>query len=604
MEVRVKNFEELFGAEIHCVIPIFQRPYVWSEEDQWEPLWEDIESTASEYLVHLQQVDGDVTEAQDRTRRHFMGAVVLQQQLSPIGRPRVALVIDGQQRLTTIQLLLDAASDIFSSHGFDDQANSLGQLVRNRLGHNAERFKIWPSTENQAAFVAAMENGKPPEQAAETSVEDCHRYFKQSIDTWIETGEHEYTPDERADALHVSLYGLFEIAVIELAERDDPYVIFETLNARGTPLTPGDLVQNYILQAAASNVEMTEHEALFNELWKPLEDEYWRTEVRTGALNRARLDVFLQYWLVSAVLDDVRFERVFPTFKNYAERMLRENESIRDVAKRIHYAAHIYRGWDNYPTDSRRGQFFRRGRTCGLGGMSPLLLYVDTQPKDVLTEEQKLQIFLDLESFLIRRALCRAITAGLTSIALEAMRRMSEHPPPIWPTVLQQYLVSLEGTRRWPRDDEIVDSLLTRPLYGRVGQIRLRMVLAAIERHERHAKQFPPDSTFDPNGLSIEHIMPRRWQPHWGTGNESQEFIDRRESAIDVIGNLTLVNSRLNSSISNGPWATKRNAIAENSTLLINRDVTESETWDESAIEQRGEKLVDVITDIWPRPSA
>lgn len=603
MDVSVKNFEELFGAEIHCVIPIFQRPYVWNEEDQWEPLWEDIESTASDYLLQLQETGGDKTRAQGLTRRHFMGAIVLQQQQAPIGSPKLALVIDGQQRLTTIQLLLDAASDVCSDKDFDVQSNSLGRLVRNQQARDAERFKLWPSADNQASFVAALEKDQPSETVQETPVEDCHRYFKQSMDRWIDAGEQEYTRDARADALFITLYGLFELAVIELSERDDPYVIFETLNARGTPLTAGDLVQNYILQAAASGVEVARHEELFEELWKPLEEQYWRTEVRTGALIRSRLDVFLQYWLVSTVLQEVRFERVFPTFKDYAESQLQMDQAIEDIAKQIHHAARIYKGWDDYAVASQRGQFFRRGRMCGLGGMSPLLLYVDTQPREILTEAHRLQMFSDLESFLVRRALCRAITAGLNRISLEVMRRLGEESPPAWPDVLREHLASLQGSRRWPRDDEIADSLLARPLYGRVGQGRLRMVLAAIEYHKRRAMVFPPDATFNPDGLSIEHIMPRRWQQHWGTGSESQEFIDHRESAIDVIGNLTLVNAGLNSSISNGPWVAKRNAIAENSMLLINKDVTESNAWDESAIAQRGEKLVDAITDIWPRPN-
>lgn len=604
MDVEVKNFEKLFGAEIHCVIPIFQRPYVWNEEDQWEPLWEDIEQTASEYLFHLQETEGDEKTAQGRTRRHFMGAIVLQQQQSAIGRPDLALVIDGQQRLTTIQLLLDAAADVYKIKGFGGQSNRLGQLVRNQRELDSERFKLWPSADNQAAFVAAMEKNEPSEEDADTSVEDCHRYFKQNVDNWIETGEHEYTRNQRADALFITLYGLFEIAVIELSERDDPYVIFETLNARGTPLTPGDLVQNYILQAAASDVDVTQHEELFEQLWKPLEDEYWRTEVRTGALIRARLDVFLQYWLVSTVLQDVRFERVFPTFKEYADRRLKSSQTIEAIADRIHHAARVYRGWDDYPVNSQRGRFFRRGRMCGLGGMSPLLLYIDTQPNTILAEEQKLEMFSDIESYLIRRALCRAITAGLNRISLEAMRRLSEseEAPSRWPDVLRQHLASLQGSRRWPRDDELADSLLARPLYGRVGQGRLRMVLAAIEDHKRRAMTFPPDSPFSPEGLSIEHIMPRRWQQHWGNGDESQEALDGREKAIDVIGNLTLVNPGLNSSISNGPWIEKRAAIAKNSMLLINKDITDSEIWDETAIEQRGEELLAIITDIWPRP--
>ncbi|MDE0495937.1 MAG: DUF262 domain-containing protein [Acidimicrobiaceae bacterium] len=602
MDVSVKNFEKLFSPRINCVVPVFQRPYVWDEDGQWEPLWEDIEQIAADYLLRLQETNGNRTEAQVSARRHFMGTIVLQQQPKLIGQPDQALVIDGQQRLTTIQLLLDAASDVYAEKGFDREAESLRRLVENQQASGQERFKLQPSADNRDSFVAAMTRDRTFDGPRDDPMVDCHGYFAHHIDEWIESGELGYTRDERADALFISLYGLFDTAIIELSERDDPYVIFETLNARGTPLTPSDLVKNYILQAAAQSVEMAQHDELLQQLWQPLETEFWREEIRTGALIRSQLDVFLHYWLVSTVVEDVRFDGVFGKFKNYADQQRKQGVTAQNIAAQIHDAADIYKSWTEYPPHSRRGVFFRRGRVCGLGGMSPLLLYIDTQHDSVLDEQQKLLIFADLESYLVRRALCRAITAGLNRISVDAMHRLREVEPLRWPEMLRGHFANLKGSLRWPQDEELTDSLVARPVYGRVGKRRLRMVLSAIEEHKRDNSTFVPDSAFESSGLSIEHIMPRRWQQHWPTADDSQESIARREQAVDVLGNLTLVNSGLNSSISNGPWSEKRTAIADNSTLLLNKDFTDSHAWDEAAIAQRGEKLLHTIKDIWPRP--
>lgn len=602
MDVKVQSFEALFGTELHCVVPIFQRPYVWNEEEQWDPLWEDIEQTATEYLEHLQESDGNETEAANRTRRHFMGAIVLQQEQTPIGQPKQVQVIDGQQRLTTIQLLLNAASEVYTSRGYQQHSAGLDSLVQNRRASGPTRFKLRPSADDQAAFQAAMSNDWSTGDHRDSPVVDCHRYFKQTIDNWIATGEREYTEEARAHALFVSLYGLLKLAVIELSERDDPYIIFETLNARGTPLTPGNLVKNYILQVAGRDIGADEHDEFYRQFWKPLEADYWRKEARTGALIRSQLDAFLQYWLVSTVLKDVRFESVFPTFKEHAEQLLERGRSIGSIAEEVNQAAGIYKSWSEYPAHSPRAIFFRRGRMCGLGGMSPLLLYIDTQPHSVLGEEQKLMMFICIESYLVRRALCRAITAGLNRISVEAMRRLNGEEPAHWPAVLSQHFASLRGSLRWPTDAELTDSLQARPVSGRVGRGRLRMVLSAIEEHHRDTMAFVPDSTFSTEGLSIEHIMPRRWQEHWQIDYISQETVDHRDKMVDTLGNLTLVNSGLNSSISNGPWSRKRTAIAENSTLYMNREICAHETWDETTIGQRGEALVEQIIDIWPRP--
>lgn len=602
MSVKIQSFEDLFDTALHCIVPNFQRPYVWDKEKQWELLWDDIRQTATEYLDHLERNHSNKTLAAELTHQHFLGAIILQQQQTPIGQPKQVLVIDGQQRLTTVQLLLHAASDIYDSSGLRQYSEPIEGLVNNRRASGPSQYKLWPSSNDRASFQAVMKSDDRDGECQDSLIAECHHYFKREFNNWISGDTPGYTSDAKAEALFVSLYGLLTFAVIELSGRDDPYVMFETLNARGTPLTPGDLVQNYILQAGERDLKELSHDELYERLWAPLEAKFWRKKVRTGALQRSRLDVFLQYWLVSVVLQDVKHERVFSAFKRHADEQNVRGRSVEDIAKQIQHAAATYRSWSWNAADSRRGVFFRRGWTCGLGGMSPLLLYVDTQPDHLLCEAQKLEIFSYIESYLVRRALSRARTAGLNRASLDAMQRLKQEQTTHWPDALRLHFAGLLGPLRWPDDAELKDSLLDRPISGRIGRGHLRMVLSAIEEHHRSALAFDPDTYIDPARLTIEHIMPQKWHKHWPIIDSQQESIEQRDEMVDTLGNLTLVNSGLNSSISNGPWIGKRDAIGQHSSLFMNKDICNYEIWDEAAIRRRGEALLEQIIEIWPRP--
>lgn len=147
---------DIFGNQIRYVVPLFQRPYVWNREEQWEPLWEDVKHVAERIMDSNPSAFGAPPVAP-----HFLGAIVIEQQLAPVAFIGVRHVIDGQQRLTTLQILLDAAQLVTGQHGSDMDASALKVLIQNNpaMAQNPDQvFKVWPTDRDQAAFRAAMDD--------------------------------------------------------------------------------------------------------------------------------------------------------------------------------------------------------------------------------------------------------------------------------------------------------------------------------------------------------------------------------------------------------------------------------------------------------------
>ncbi len=240
---------DLFDGKVQFEIPSFQRPYVWSEEDQWAPLWSDVKRLALKLIAA-----GQDSEAIDEVGAHFLGAVVLKELSNHAGDVARSAVIDGQQRMTTLQILLDAAHAAVVELGYEEEAEFLEDLIVNsakRFAGTKDRFKLWPSRADRAAFEAAMDDDAVP--GPEHRITEAHRFFVAEVRRWIIEGADEgETPvgaqDERARALsHVLQQRLFIVA-INLGLSDDDQLIFETLNDRGTPLLAADLIKNWIFQ--------------------------------------------------------------------------------------------------------------------------------------------------------------------------------------------------------------------------------------------------------------------------------------------------------------------------------------------------------------------
>jgi len=294
--------------------------------------------------------------------------------------------------------LLDAAQEVIEKEGHKREAIHLRKLVLNdeELAEGDERFKLWPTSGDRKAFRAAMTNDQDTQGFESSLVVQAHEFFSLQIGEWLHAVDVDKRA-QRAHALNTALIGLVELVVIDLKIGDDAYVIFETLNARGTPLLASDLVKNFVLQKASSGGLSPDD--IYTRYWKTLEDDWWRQDVRQGRIVRPRIDVFLHYWLIARRQDEVSSHKVFPVFREYVDG---SGASIVEIARDIQRVGATYRHLDDFEPTSAEGTFLYRWRTVQAGVLTPLLLQLFSASEEQLSKDRRERCLHALESFLIR----------------------------------------------------------------------------------------------------------------------------------------------------------------------------------------------------------
>ena len=240
METQVRTPQMVFMQPQRLIVPLFQRPYVWNQETQWEPLWDDVSRVAERVFIN----------PKGKHYPHFLGAVVLQQMPNQAGLMQQRTIIDGQQRLTTLQLLLDALAAELTAVQALHSAARIEPLVSNAepfCSMPEDRFKVWPTNRDRPAFNEVMGATPPVNHAslvfrAERIVE-AHKFFSEQAREWINKRGPE-SVQGRATAIERVARELLQIVVIDLAVDENAQEIFETLNARGAQLTAADLIKN------------------------------------------------------------------------------------------------------------------------------------------------------------------------------------------------------------------------------------------------------------------------------------------------------------------------------------------------------------------------
>ena len=603
MKADTLSLSLLFGRDVRYLVPIYQRPYVWKEETHWAPLWEDIELT----MRKLIEAGGSGKVDASPVPPHFLGAVVLDQQHIGTGSLELRHVIDGQQRLTTLQLFIAAASNVASRLGVERAGRILRKLVENDadlVRGPDDTFKVWPTNANQLAFRAVMQShdgGGAEADDPNNLVQEAYSYFDKTVADWAaEFAGNKALLEEQFDVLTAVVRQLLKVVVIDLDPNDNAQVIFETLNARGTPLLAIDLVKNLVFERA--QVQGANVEDLYRNQWQPFDTGYWRGEVRQGRLNRPRVELFLMHWLTMWRAEEVGARHLYPTFRD----LLRADDCppMEQLVQLFVRDAILFRGFDEQPIGSRERLFFDRLGVLDLSTVFPLVLTLYRQPEAVLTKEKRLRALLLLESWLIRRMLCSLTTKNYNRFVVELLKSLQGAPSNAYEILRDTLRAATAETTVWPTDEQLLLALTTQPLYTRITQARVVMVLAAIEEQMRSART---EGVALPGGLWIEHIMPQSWRANWPTQPPGDVLLTlERERHIHQLGNLTLVTAKLNPSMSNAAWPEKRDALDIHSVLVMNKRLVAANPakFDEAAIDQRSQDMARHIVAAWPGPDS
>lgn len=552
MEANPVRVIQYFDGTKQNVIPLFQRPYTW-EKTHWSNLWEDI----------LPQYD---LGAVDST--HFMGAIVsVPARTVPVGVSK-HLIIDGQQRLTTLALLLCALRPFLDPK---DKGRVEDYLI-NRHYDGADRLKLMPTHGDREPYSRLVFDEELPVRGQK---------IRQAIDffsTCIK-GEDLNGNPIKPDLLLQTIERCLQVVMINLGDTDDPYLIFESLNYKGEPLTQADLVRNYVLMRFKNSLGSGgEQEQVYLKLWKPIQE----------SLSDS-LPEFLRHYAMKEG-EEVKRGGIYAAVKKRLA-ALTESSDVEDELRQMKQHGEFYQEFV-YPRVAKSADVKKRLQALIDIDMTisyPLLLRLfNAHHRANISDSDLLDALRTIESYLVRRFLCGLPSNALSRIFVQLAKYFQEEKAAEW---LRNSLSSEAGARRWPGNEEVTQAILYQSQYGRKAT---RYVLLSIEHSFGHKEPIDINSA----AITIEHILPQTLNDEWRTalGPNSIEIHGRW---VDTLGNLTLTG--YNNELGNMPFAEKKRFFQE-SHLDLNRWIGERGEWNEPAISERAAILTERALSLWPCP--
>jgi len=558
MKATETRFLDFLKGPRQFIIPIYQRTYSWTEK-QCEQLWRDIETAATDESI----------------AGHFVGSVVyIEKGLYQISSsvPQF-LVIDGQQRLTTLSLLLSALGVAMRETG---EASDMSQRKLNSyyLFNSEEdgelRYKLLLTQADKRSLTRILEEKEPPEAASRRIVEN-HRYFVDRI---------------AATKLKPSqLYrGLMKLIIVDIAlnrEHDNPQLIFESLNSTGLELSQADLIRNYVLMG----LQPRRQETLYNEYWYPMEQSFTQTA------ENSRFDLFMRDYLTLKTGRIPQLRGVYEAFKSYASNAGsdRIEEIVRDVHRNSRFYVRMALGQED---DRELREAFADVNTLKVDVVYPFFLDLyDAYHAKRLDQAEFVEIVRLIESYVFRRAVCGIPTQGLNKLFAGLGRELNRVD---CLARLGADLLQRDAGSRFPTDEEFSRELVAKDLYN----FRSRSYL--LRRLENHGRK----ERVDVETYTVEHILPQNpalssaWRDELGDDHEQIQ-----KTYLHTIGNLTLTG--YNPELSDRPFLEKRNMAGgfADSPIRLNRGLSKLERWTEEAIVGRGKDLAKLACEVWPFPA-
>ncbi|MCC2307865.1 DUF262 domain-containing protein [Cellulomonas chengniuliangii] len=619
MDAKTYPLQEILKPERRYIIPTFQRDYEWTLDGQWKLLFEDLESTADRLVdARASQSENSAVlkNKEQNVTPHFLGAIVCASLPFATGGVALRSVIDGQQRLTTIQLLVRGLLDVLQETG-SDRRKSVRRMLFNPddvVDSPEEVHKLWPRRRDREVWPTAMADVVPAYAGSKDHLYlRARRYFAEAVRESARNDSGELD-SERLQALADALSSLFKLVVIDLEDNDDAQVIFEVLNGRQTPLAAIDLVKNLLfLRGELANEDV---DRLYDTYWAGFDDDWWKAVVGRGHAARGRRDVLLSVWLTGVSGEEANVSHLYREAREYlngpgapdTEHVLRELSDYAKAYRAIYGAEAV---------DPRLHTSYDRLNEFEITTAVPLLAWLRLASPELISLDDEVRAVRAVESWAMRRSYVGWQTRGYgTHLArvLRAAKNASNAGKNVGDAVVDALQ---DGALAWPSDAEVREAFRTRPFYNAVAQYRLRALFRAIDDQLRNEDPHEPPAAIGFDGLQIEHVLPRSWTTHWpligvdGTlvdpdardAASVQRVLERRQ-ALDRLGNLTLVTQAFNLDVSNLGWTAKRPEFAKQGALVINKGIAAVDDWTESEIDARGAFLAAVATRVWPGPVA
>ena len=552
---------DYFDGRKQSVIPLYQRQYTW-ERENWDTLWRDI--------LDCFQPDGTLAP-------HFMGAIVsLPASTMPIGVNK-HLIIDGQQRLTTVSVLLCALRKFIDER----ERNRIQDFLINRNDEGIEKYKLMPTQDDREAYICVVRD--EIDKDVDSQLYRAHAYFSRKIKD-LNPEEGEPSPIQVLEIIESAL----RVVMISLDREEDPYEIFESLNFKGTSLSPADLVRNYILmQYRHSLGDNGDQERIYKVYWKPIEESCPKEE---------DLPQFLLHYLRLSGRA-VRKKSIYPAFKLHIGKIYPAELAIglaalEEELGRIKKYSTIYPRLLN-PAGELDERVHRPLDVFNILGMTvfyPLLLRVFLAEKEGIISPDELYTALDfLVAYLIRRSVCNLKNNALDMLVTQLLdtKVWRDEAPS---SILLEHLSRQTGNLRWPKDLEFTASFVNDSQYGRKST---NWILWRIEETYGHKEEINVEN------IQIEHVLPQNPNAEW-IEMLTEEDKKNLDHWINTYGNLTLTG--YNPELGNRGFESKIK-IYEDSHIEMTKEICRETAWDIDAIKRRSASLAKRAVQLWQGPA-
>ncbi|MUV10448.1 DUF262 and DUF1524 domain-containing protein [Helicobacter pylori] len=529
------------------VIPIYQRLYSW-EKEQCKQLWADII-----------KIGGD-----DKMDRHFIGFILYV--LDSITHSNNALlIIDGQQRLTTITLLFIALRD----HWSDKRKEIEDHYLINSDKDGDKKFRLILSESDKDTLLYLIDKDRREPSEPSLKIVENFKLFEE----WV---------SKNTDKLETIFKGLEKLMIVEIAlekGKDDPQLIFESMNSKGIELTQTDLIRNYIVM----ETEIEKQEGFYNKYWRAMEEEFKQ--------NKKLFDRFVRHYLTIKTRDIPNINKVYVALKDYGQK---EGIGIEDLLKDLQkYCGYFCRIVFKKEADKDLNKALGFLVDLEMDVVYPLLLELYSDYKGgVLSKDNFRRSIYLIESYICRRTVCGLGTSGLNKIFVSFTKKINKDQ---YLESIKAHFLLLETTKgKFPKDSEFKNLFITIDFYN------LKEKKYFFERLEKKLENDTKEPV-NTKECTIEHIMPQTLTEEWKR-DLGENFQAIHDKYLHTIGNLTLTG--YNPEYSNRSFQEKQGMEKgfKNSPLRLNQGLSGLESFGEEEIKKRANDLADLALKIWTYP--
>lgn len=560
------TLNKLLNTSRQFIVPIFQRNYSW-QKSQYEQLWFDI-LRASKFK---------------EKQNHFIGSIVYIDMGTPAGRPQQLLLIDGQQRLTTISILLCAIKDYVQKFNLETKLINLAK-IKNQFLYNSDeidedKYKLLLNVQDKETYVKLIDNTIFTVNKPATNIIKCYEFFYERIEDFIKQ-------DGQIDEIYAGIFKLSLVSISLDKDSDNPQMIFESMNSTGKDLSQTDLLRNYLLM----DLTPEKQTRLYKTYWKPME-ELFGEDIYKNDVNK--FDYFIRDFLT--LKRDTgyicKINNVYENFKRYyLDNNCEKFAVLKDLFTYAKYYACIDLLQEN---DDELKLYWQEFKKLDSHVVYPFLLKLyDDYSRQILIKEDFKKILQVVISYLWRRAICEIPTNSLSKTFATLYQAVDKED---YVNSIIKAFVFKSSYKRFPSDYEVREKLQTKDIY----HFRLRKYL--LEALENYYHKEPID--LNTANYTIEHIMPQNiehnlsWQQMLG-----EDWQEVHSLYLHTLGNLTITG--YNAEMSNKSFWEKVNGESgfKHSHLKLNESIAQSDVWNKKAIQRRTNILTDIILKIWKYP--